>query len=56
MKIKATIKKDGTVVNQVVDRQEHLCSKVYQVTRRLGKQLSDDEIGPECENTRTVDK
>jgi hypothetical protein len=52
MIVKATIKlkEPGIVVTEVLDRQEHLCSKVYQVTNAIGKQLSDEEIGPECDN------
>jgi hypothetical protein len=39
----------GNVVTEVLDRQEHLCSTVYQITNAVGKQLSDEEIGPECD-------
>lgn len=53
MIVKATFPKAhgqaGKVVTEVLDRQEHLCSKVYQVTNAVGKQLSDEEIGPECD-------
>lgn len=49
MLVKATIKKDGVVVTEVVDREEHLCSSVYKVTNAVGKQLSDEETGPECD-------
>ena len=51
MLVKATIKKSpaGQVINEVVDRQQHLCSSVYTVTNALGKQISDEEIGPECD-------
>ena len=50
MKFKVTIKKDGTVVTEVLDRGSHLCSEVYKVTNAVGKQLSDEEIGPECDS------
>lgn len=49
MRIKAVIKQDGKVVTEVLERNEHLCSEVYKVTNALGKQLSDEEIGPECD-------
>lgn len=39
----------GTVVTEVIDRQEHLCSTVYNITNAVGRQLSDEEIGPECD-------
>ncbi len=51
MRVLARIAKDGKVTNEVLDREEHLCSKVYEITSRLGKQLSDETIGPECDET-----
>lgn len=54
MLIRVLIKADGTIVNEVVDRQNHLCSTVYQVTRSLGKQLSDEDTGPECDTAQEV--
>jgi hypothetical protein len=49
MKFKASIKTDGKVVTEVLARENHLCSEIYKVTNAIGKQLSDDEIGPECD-------
>jgi hypothetical protein len=49
LKFKAVIKKDGTVVTEVVERGEHLCTEVYKVTNSVGKQLSDEETGPDCD-------
>lgn len=51
MIVKATIKKSpaGQVVTEVIDRQEHLCSTVYNVTNALGRQISDEDTGPECD-------
>lgn len=54
MLVRVLIKPDGTVVNEVVDRQNHLCSTVYQMTRSLGPQLSDEDIGPECDTAMEV--
>lgn len=54
MKVKFTIKKNGEVVTEVVDRGEHLCSNVYKVTNSLGKQLSDETIGPECDRVEEI--
>lgn len=53
MIVKATFplkKAAGTVVTEVIDRQQHLCSTVYNVTNAVGRQLSDEEIGPECDS------
>ncbi len=54
MIVKATIKKSpaGLVVTEVMDRQQHLCSTVYTVTRALGTQLSDEDTGPECDTVQ----
>ena len=49
MIVKATFRKDGTTVTEVVDRQEHLCSSVYSITNKVGSQLSDEETGPDCD-------
>lgn len=54
MKMEVYIYPDGTVVTQVMDRGSHLCSEVYKVTNAVGKQLSDEEIGPECDSVHEV--
>lgn len=47
MEFKHIIKKDGTSITEVIDRGEHLCTDIYKVTAKLGKQLSDEEL-PDC--------
>ena len=54
MKMEVFIYEDGKVVTQVMDRGSHLCSEVYRVTNAVGKQLSDEEIGPECDSVHEV--
>jgi hypothetical protein len=54
MKFKVTIRKDGKIVTEVLDRGEHLCSEIYKVTQAVGKQLSDEQIGPECDEVHEV--
>ncbi len=57
MKIKATIKPDGKVITEVLERQEgEQCSKVRSLTGTLGKELSDEQTGPEGDTVheRTV--
>ncbi len=49
MRFKAVIDQEGKVVTEVLDRGNHLCSEVYKVTNAIGRQVSDDEIGPECD-------
>jgi len=54
MKFKAIIKTDGTVVTEVLDRGEHLCSNIYKVTNSVGHQVSDEDIGPECDKVEEI--
>ena len=54
MKFEVRIKTDGTVVTEVKDRGQHLCSEVYKVTNKVGRQLSDEEIGPECDTVNEI--
>ena len=49
MKFKVIIDKKGKVVTEVLDRGEHLCTDIYKITTAVGKQLSDDQIGPDCD-------
>ncbi len=54
MVVEVYIMPDGKVVTQVQDRGSHLCSSVYKVTNALGSQLSDEEIGPECDSVSEI--
>jgi hypothetical protein len=54
MKMNVYILADGKIVTEVQDRGSHLCSEVYRVTNAVGKQLSDEEIGPECDSVHEV--
>lgn len=54
MKMEVFIYPDGKVVTQVMDRGSHLCSEVYKVTNAIGKQLSDEEIGPEGDTVHEI--
>jgi hypothetical protein len=54
MQFDVFIKKDGTVVTEVVDRGEHLCSNIYKVTNSVGRQESDEHIGPECDKVEEI--
>ena len=38
------IKKDGSVVQQVVDRGQHLCQNVYVAASKMGTITSDEEL------------
>lgn len=51
----AIIKKDGTIVTEVTDRGEHLCSDVLKVTNAVGRQISDVETGPEGDRVEEIE-
>ena len=55
MKGKTTIRNDGKIVTEVIDRGQHLCSEVYKVTNAVGRQLSDEHIGPEGDTVHEVE-
>lgn len=54
MRVKATIKQDGRVITEVLDRGTHLCSEVYKVTNSVGRQLSDEETGPDGDRVEEI--
>jgi hypothetical protein len=54
MRFKATIKNDGQVVTEVLERGEHLCTEVYKVTNAVGRQMSDEETGPEGDRVEEI--
>jgi len=49
MKGKTTIKKDGTIITEVLDREGQDCKEVYKVTEGLGKQVGEETTGPDCD-------
>jgi hypothetical protein len=56
IKFQAVIRKDGKVITEVLNRTEgSLCSQVYKVTNRLGKQVSDEHIGPEFDTVNNIE-
>ncbi len=50
MQTRVTMRKDGTLLTEVISRSDHLCSEIYKVTNAIGRQVSDEEIGPECDS------
>jgi hypothetical protein len=57
MKIKLTIKKDGTSITEVLDREGGDCKEVLKLTERLGQTISEEITGPDCDTAieTTVD-
>ena len=54
MKFKAVIDKHGKIVTEVLDRGNHLCTEVYKVTNSVGRQLSDENIGPDGDTVHEI--
>ena len=42
------------VIHEVVEREGHLCSHVYNVARNIGTITSDEETGPECDTAQEI--
>lgn len=54
MEIEVRIKRNGTIVTEVIDRGTEECSNVKQVTSGFGREMSDENIGPECDRVEEV--
>jgi len=49
MKGKTTIKPDGTVVTEVLEREGQDCKEVMKLTERIGQQIGEEITGPDCD-------
>lgn len=49
MRGKTTIKKDGTVITEVLDREGSDCREVYKLTQHLGETIGEEVTGPDCD-------
>jgi hypothetical protein len=49
MRGRTIIKKDGTVITEVLDREGQDCKEVHKLTERLGGQVSEEITGPDCD-------
>lgn len=54
MQIKFTIEKDGKIKTEVVDREDQECSNVLKITQSLGKTISHEQTGPECDKVEEI--
>lgn len=49
------INQDGTVETNVLERQDGVqCNKIRQFTAGIGRELSDEQTGPECDDVHEV--
>lgn len=49
MELLTRIKKDGTIITEVTDRGDTICSNAKRITNSVGREISDEHIGPECD-------
>lgn len=47
MRGRTIIKKDGTVITEVLDREGQDCKEVYKLTERIGQQRDEEVTGPD---------
>ena len=47
MKGKTTIKKDGKVITEVIDREGQDCKDVTKLTESIGRTVSEETTGPD---------
>jgi hypothetical protein len=51
----ATIKQNGTIETEVIDREGTECSRLRQFIGGVGEIISDEETGPECDEVREIE-
>jgi len=51
----ATIKQDGTITTEVIEREGTQCSKLLQFVDSVGVVISDEETGPECDEVHEIE-
>jgi len=49
MRGQTIIKRDGTVVTTVLDRENEDCKDVFRLTERLGTKTGEEITGPDCD-------
>lgn len=50
MRVKTIIQKDGTVVNEVIDREGQDCKNVLKITELIGQETEHEITGPDCDS------
>lgn len=54
MEYEAIIEKDGRIITEVIDRGAQQCASIKQLTNALGREISDEQIGPECDKVEEI--
>jgi hypothetical protein len=55
MEFKVTIKPDGKLITEVINRGSEHCTEIHRVTNAIaGRELSDEQIGPDCDRVEEV--
>jgi hypothetical protein len=55
MELQIRIKKNGQVITEVTDRGDTICSNAKKITNAVGREISDEHIGPECDKVEEID-
>lgn len=55
MEFKMIIKPDGTVHTEVINRGSEHCHEIHRVTNAIaGREISDEQIGPDCDRVEEI--
>lgn len=54
MEFDIIIRPDGNVVTEVIDRGTSVCSEIKKITNAVGRELSDEHLGPECDRVEEI--
>jgi hypothetical protein len=54
MEYKAIIETDGSIITEVIDRGAQQCATIKQLTNALGREISDEKIGDECDRVEEI--
>lgn len=50
------IKEDGEIVTVMLERGNVECSRIKQFTNGLGREVSDEQTGPECDDVHEIQR
>lgn len=55
MEFKVIIKTDGQVTTEVINRGAEHCTEIHRVTNAIsGRELSNEQIGPDCDRVEEI--
>jgi len=55
MEFKVIIKPDGQLITEVMNRGSEHCHEIHRVTNAIaGREISDEQIGPDCDRVEEI--